>query len=150
VSPFNPLPAVTLLASVEPATAARFEALFERERAAGALDLREGAVRFVQVELDGFPLAAALDGDLLALSSNPDVLRGVLRQRQGATEPNFGDAPASSATLGALGPGELVGFLDLGPLGRALAPFGDGMGFDASIARILALLETLGPVAGVT
>jgi hypothetical protein len=152
LSPFNPLPAVTLLARVDGETGARFDALFARERAGGALALDEGAISFIVVEIDGggFPLAAARDGDLLALSSNPDVLRGVLRQRQGSTEPSFGDAPRAAATLGTLGEGQLHGFLDLGPLARSLAPLAAGLGFDASVERLLAVFETLGPVAGVT
>ncbi|MFU8889051.1 MAG: hypothetical protein ACNA8N_10665, partial [Trueperaceae bacterium] len=152
VSPFNPLPAVTLLARIDGETGARFDALLAREREGGALALTEGAIGFVVVEQGdgGFPLAAARDGDLLALSTNPDVLRGVLRQRQGSTEPAFGDAPSAAATLGALGEGQLHGFLDLGPLARSLAPFAAGLGFDASVARLLAVFETLGPVAGVT
>lgn len=157
VSPFNPLPAVTLLARVDGETGARFEALFARETEAGALQLSEGAIGFVVVEdaVDGLPLAAARSGDLLALSSNPDVLRGVLRQHQGSREPSFGDAPGATATLGELlarggeGP-TLLGFLDLGPLARALAPLAAGFGFDASVARMVALFETLGPAAGVT
>jgi hypothetical protein len=35
-------------------------------------------------------------------------------------------------------------------LARALAPLAAGIGFDATIGRLVALLETLGPVAGVT
>lgn len=157
VSPFNPLPAVTLLARVDGETGARFDALFAREAEGGALRLREGAIDFlvVQMDVDGFPLAAVRDGDLLALSSNPDVLRGVLRQRQGSAESAFGDAPGMVATLGELlaaatpGP-TLLGFLDLGPLARALAPLAAGVGFDASVQRLVATFETLGPVAGVT
>ena len=152
VSPFNPLPAVTLLARIDGETGVRFDALFAREIAGGALALDEGALGFIVVALDGggFPLAAARDGDLLALSSNPDVLRGVLRQRQGSTEPSFGDAPRAAATLGALGEGQLHGFLDLGPLARSLAPLAAGVGFDASVERLLELFDTLGPIAGVT
>jgi hypothetical protein len=150
VSPFNPLPALTLLARVDGETGARFGTLLDRERADGALELSEGAVRFVQIEVEGFPLAAALDGDLLALSSNPDVLRAVLRLRQGSTEPGFGTAAGAAGTLGILGEGELLGFLDLGPLARALSPLAAGIGFDATIGRLVALLETLGPIAGVT
>jgi hypothetical protein len=150
VSPFNPLPALTLLARVDGETGARFAALLAREVREGALELGEGAIRFVQVDGGALPLAAALDGDLLALSSNPDVLRGVLRLRQGSAEPSFGRAPGAAATLGALGDGEFVGFLDLGPLARSLAPLAGGLGFDASVARLVGLLETLGPVAGVT
>jgi len=151
-SPFNPLPAVTLLARIDGETGARFDALFARELADGALALEEGALGFIVVEPGGgeFPLAAARDGDLLALSSNPDVLRGVLRQRQGSTEPAFGGAPRAAATLGALGEGQLHSFFDLGPLARSLAPLAAGLGFDASVERLLVLFETLGPIAGIT
>lgn len=157
VSPFNPLPAVTLLARVDGETGARFDALLAREADAGAARLTEGAIGFVvvQIEAEGFPLAAVRDGDLLALSSNPDVLRAVLRQRQGSAEPAFGDAPGAATTLGELlragaaGP-SLLAFLDLGPLARSLAPLAGGLGFDASIGRLVATFETLGPVAGVT
>ncbi len=152
ISPFNPLPAVTLLARVDGDLAARFDALLARVAGEpGAQALNEGSVGFVVVpQGDGFPLAAVRTGDLLALSSNPDVLRGVLRAVQGSNEPSFLDAPGVAATLETLEAGELYGFLDLGPLARALAPLADGLGFDRSVARLTAMLETLGAYAGVT
>jgi hypothetical protein len=152
VSPFNPLPALTLLARVDGDLAARFDALLAGVAGEpGAQALNEGSVGFVVVPLEGgFPLAAVRTGDLLALSTNPDVLRGVLRAVQGANEPGFLDAPGVAATLGTLEAGELYGFLDLGPLARALAPLADGLGFDQSVARLTAMLETLGAQAGVT
>ena len=152
VSPFNPLPALTLLARVEGDLAARFDALLARVAGEpGAQALTEGAIGFVVVPLEGgFPLAAVRTGDLLALSSNPDVLRGVLRAAQGSNEPGFLDAAGVAETLGTLRAGELYGFLDLGPLARALAPLADGLGFDRSVARLTAMLETLGAYAGVT
>lgn len=152
VSPFNPLPALTLLARVDGDVGARFDALLARVAGeAGAQSLTEGAIGFVVApQGEGFVLAAARHDDLLALSSNPDVLRGVLRLAQGSAEPGFLDAPGVAATLGTLGAGELYGFLDLGPLGRALAPLANGVGFDRSVARLVDLLETLGAYAGVT
>ncbi len=152
ISPFNPLPALTLLARVDAELAGRFDALLARVAGEpGAQTLNEGSVGFVVVpQGDGFPLAAVRTGDLLALTTNPDVLRGVLRAVQGASEPSFLDAPGVAATLGTLEAGELYGFLDLGPLARALAPLADGLGFDRSVARLTAMLETLGAYAGVT
>jgi hypothetical protein len=152
VSPFNPLPALTLLARVDDALGARFDALLARVAGEpGAESLNEGSIGFVVVPLeDGFPLAAVRTGDLLALSTNPDVLRGVLRAAQGSNEPGFLDAPGVAATLGTLAAGELYGFLDLGPLAGALAPLAGGLGFDRSVARLTAMLETLGAYAGVT
>ncbi|MDF1522456.1 MAG: hypothetical protein P1P87_06495 [Trueperaceae bacterium] len=152
VSPFNPLPALTLLALVDDDLGARFDAVLARAALEpDALALNEGDVGFVVVPLEGgFPLAAVRHGELLALSTNPDVLRGVLRQLQGSDEPGFLDAPGVVATFGTLAAGELVGFLDLGPLARALAPLTSGLGFDRSVDRLAAALETIGAYAGVT
>lgn len=152
VSPFNPLPAATLLARVDGDLAARFDAVLARVAGEpGAQTLAEGSAEFVVVPLeDGFPVAAARTGDLLALSTNPDVLRGVLRAAQGSSEPGFLDAPGVAATLGTLAAGELYGFLDLGPLVRAVAPLAGGLGFDRTVARVTAMFETLGAYAGVT
>ncbi len=151
VSPFNPLPALTLVASVDADVAARFDAILARAAAeSDAQTLTEGDIDFVVVPAEGFPIAAVRTGDLLALSTNPDVLRGVLRLAAGSDEPSFRDAPEVAATLGALGEGELVGYFDLGPLSRALTPLAAGLGFDRSVERLAALLETLGAYAGVT
>jgi hypothetical protein len=150
ISPFNPLPAVTLLALVDESTAARFdEVLDDAAGEPGAQRLQEGDAAFVTVVVDGLPLAASRYGELLALSSNPEVLRGVLRQAQGSTEPSFADSPSYGATLGLLAPGQLYGYLDLQPLARALAPLASGLGFDRSVARVASALETFGISAGV-
>ncbi len=150
VSPFNPLPSVTLLALVDDATAARFDAvLAETAAEAGAQTLREGDASIVAVIVDGLPIAAARYGELLALSTNPDALRGVLRAAQGGSDPSFADAAGYTGTLGTMAPGQLYGFLDLEPLARALTPLAGGLGFDRSVARIAAMLETFGTSAGV-
>ena len=150
ISPFNPLPALTLLALVDETTAARFDEVLDDAAAEpGAQRLQEGEAVFVAVVVDGMPLAASRFGELLALSSNPEVLRGVLRQAQGSTEPSFADSPGYVATLGLLAPGQLYGYLDLQPVARALAPLATGLGFDRSIARLASALETFGTSAGV-
>ena len=150
VSPFNPLPSVTLLALVDDATGARFDALLAETAAeSGAQTLREGDASIVAVIVDGLPIAAARYGELLALSSNPDALRGVLRAAQGGSDPSFADSAGYAGTLGTMAPGQLYGFLDLEPLARALTPLAGGLGFDRSVARIAAMLETFGTSAGV-
>jgi hypothetical protein len=150
VSPFNPLPSVTLLALVDEATGARFDAVLAATATEpGAQTLREGDASIVAVIVDGLPIAGARYGELLALSTNPDALRGVLRAAQGGSDPSFADSAGYIGTLGTMAPGQLYGFLDLEPLARALTPLAGGLGFDRSVARIAAMLETFGTSAGV-
>ncbi|QRN80080.1 MAG: hypothetical protein JK586_18425, partial [Nocardiopsis sp. BM-2018] len=150
LSPFNPLPSVTLLALVDEATGARFDAaLADATGMAGAQTLREGDASFVAVLLDGVPTAGARYGELLAVSTNPDTLRAVLRAAQGGSDPSFAGSAGYVATIGSMGPGQLYGFLDLEPLARALTPLASGLGFDRSVSRLAAMLETFGTSAGV-
>ena len=150
ISPFNPLPAVTLLALVDETTAARFDTvLAEAAAEPGAQTLGEGDASFVAIVVDGLPLAAARRGELLALSSNPEVLRGVLRQAQGSNEASFVDTDGYQATLGTLAAGQLYGFLDLAPVAKAVTPLAAGLGFDRSVARLAGAIETFGTSAGV-
>ena len=150
VSPFNPLPTVTLLALVDETTAERFDAVLdEATQRGGAQTLREGDTGIVVVLEEGLPLAGARRGELLALSSNPEVLRSVLRAAQGGSDPTFSGSPGYVATLGTLAPGQFYGFLDLAPITRALTPLAGGLGFDRSIERVAAALRTFGTSAGV-
>jgi hypothetical protein len=151
ISPFNPLPVLTLLATVDEAVGARFdEAIDEAAGADGALSLTEGSARFLVLpQDDGLAVAATRFGDLLALSTNPDVLRSVLRQAQGSAEPSFADGEGYLATLGSLGGGELFGYLDLGRVATSLSPLLRGLGFDRSIERLGSALQTAGAAAGV-
>ncbi|CAN5849925.1 hypothetical protein BH23DEI1_BH23DEI1_24530 [soil metagenome] len=151
ISPFNPLPVLTLVASIDDATSARFDALLlEASAQPGAVELNEGQARFVVTPAgDGVPLAASRFGDLLALSTNPDVLRGVLRQAQGSSDPSFDDADGYLTTLGTLGDGAFYGYLDVVSVSDALAPLAAGLGFDASVARLSAMFATFGSGAGV-
>ena len=150
VSPFNPLPTVTLAALVDEATGARFDVvLAEAAAEPGARTFSEGGIPAVALVVDGLPLAAARADDVLVLSSSPDVLRSVLRQLAGSGEPSFADTAGYQATLGTLAAGQLYGFLDLDPLARALAPLAGGFGFDRSVDRLAAALATYGTSAGV-
>lgn len=150
VSPFNPLPTVTLLALVDETTGARFDAVLDEAAQRGdAQTLREGDTRMVVVIEEGLPLAGARRGELLALSSNPEVLRFVLRAAQGGGDPSFAASAGYVATLGTLAPGQFYGYLDLAPVTRALTPLAGGLGFDRSVERLAAALRTFGTSAGV-
>jgi hypothetical protein len=146
ISAFNPLPVFTVVASVDEGTGARFDALIAEAAAeSGAMTLSEGGASFVVTPAsDGLPLAMVRFGDLLAVSTNPDVLRGVLRQAQGSPDPSFTDSDGFVATLGRLGDGAFAGYLDLAAVAHALAPLAAGLGFDATVERLTAMFETVG------
>lgn len=150
VSAFNPLPTVTLAALVDETTGARFDAVLADAAAEpGARSFSEGGIPAIALVVDGLPLAAARADDLLVLSTNPDVLRGVLRQLGGSSEPSFADTDGYRSTLGSMAAGQLYGFLDLDPVARALVPLAGGFGFDRSVDRLAAALATYGTSAGV-
>lgn len=151
VNPFNPLPALTLLARIDEITGARVDALLHQALADGARAQREGSINFVLVgpEVLGWPFAAVRDGDFLGLSSDPDALRTVLRQRQGSSEPNLLQTPGARSTLAHLGDGVLLAYLDPGGLARAITPIASRLGFDRSVQRLLQAARSSGPLAGV-
>lgn len=151
VTPFNPLPALTLIARIDPAEAERFAALIAGEGVeAGARSLqREGAIEFVAIGADTGGWASVQHADLIALSTQSDALRGVLRLLQGSTEPSLVRRAGVSEALAELGPGALTGFFDAEPLVRALAPLAGGLGFDASLAKLRQIAFTAGPTLGV-
>lgn len=156
VSSYNPLPAVTLVARVDAKAEQAFaSAIAANADQAGVQALTEGSQTFYVVTADAgdgmsSPVAYAQDGALVALSSNPDVLRGVLRRHQGADEPNFTTTDAYASTLGTLGDGVLYGFVHVGPAGDVLSPLVKGQGFDTLADRLSRLLTTIGTSAGVT
>lgn len=151
---YSPLPAVTVLTRLSAEASARASAMIAQ--AAQDADLEsfsEGDYTFYQEPLGedagGQVLAFAQAGDLLAASSNPDVLRGVLRQLGGANEPSFAASQGYAASLGALGEGNLYSYFDYAQLARVLEPFANGIGFEELVARLAAALHTAGVQAGV-
>lgn len=152
ISATNPLPVVTLVTrlSGDALPAARdllAESNYEAER-------REGDYTFYEmiVEDPDVPtqiLAYSLADDVLALSSNPDALRGVLRRLSGANEPNFVSSQGYESTLGQLSSGNLYGYLDYAQVASSLQPLGQGLGFDAAINRLAQAFNTAGTSAGV-
>lgn len=146
-SSYSPIPAVTLVARVsDKAAAALPKLLAEEEASADVQAFTEGKVEFkVYTEADSdVPVAVAQDGNFLALSTNPDTLRGVLRRYQGAAEPNFTDSAAYGATLGTLSPAVASFMIDLPGTVAVAKPFASGMGFDQTVERLSKMLGTVG------
>ncbi|MFA5550590.1 MAG: DUF3352 domain-containing protein [Trueperaceae bacterium] len=149
----NPLPAFSGVARVSPEAAAALQTVLDREAGEGEFQtLTEGAIEFRVGASDEFdePMAYAIDGTFVAFSSNPDVLRGVLRRYQGAVEPSFVDSRGYADTVAPLLPSNAVVYFDLPQIVDLAEPFVTGMGFDASVARLARALRTFGSYASVT
>lgn len=151
-SSFSPLPAVVLVARVSDRASALFtKALADEQADATVESLTEGNIPFevYTSDDDDLTLAGARDGDFVALTTNPDTMRGVLRRYQGAAEPNFTDSPAYAATLAGLTPAAVSFLIDLPAAAKVAQPLAGGLGFDKSIERVAAMLKTVGVVASV-
>ena len=162
-SSFNPLPAVTLVARLNAdGQAAVDELLAEALAQEGVTTLTEGAVTFYVAEPNedadddlGVPadlgaLAWARAGDLLTVSSNPDVLRGVLRRYQGAAEPNLTANTGFTSTVGSLAAGNFYMYLDMASVVTVASPFAAGMDFDALVQRLGNAFNAMGAYGAVS
>src|SRR5690606_16407192 len=115
-SSYSPLPAMTIVARVsDKAVAVMESAIASEEPDADVQTLSEGRIEFKVYTNpdDETPLAFAQDGNFVAISTNPDALRGVLRRYQGAAEPNFTDSKAYAATLANISPAVVSFLIDL-------------------------------------
>ena len=151
-SSYSPLPAMTIVARVsDKAVAVMESAIASEEPDADVQTLSEGRIEFKVYTNpdDETPLAFAQDGNFVAISTNPDALRGVLRRYQGAAEPNFTDSKAYAATLANISPAVVSFLIDLPGVVDVAKPFGQGMGFDQSIERVSKLFKTVGVVSSV-
>lgn len=149
----SPLPAFSAVARISPAAAAALQQTLDREVADGEFQtLTEGNIEFRVGASDEFddPIAFAIDGNFVAVSTNPDVLRGVLRRYQGAAEPSFLDSRGYADTVAPLLPSNMVVYFDLPHIVDLAEPFVTGMGFDASVARLARALRTFGSYASVS
>jgi hypothetical protein len=157
VSQFNPLPAFTFLSRLSPEALPQVQAQLEQslqEAGARAQELTEGAYTFHQVALedpDEFiqAISVSLVDDLLVVSTNPDVLRGVLR-RVGGSEDGFATTPTYAATLGTLETGNFYVFLSYAQIQQAALPFAQGLGMDALVNRLSQLFTTASAVGSVS
>lgn len=155
-SAFDPLPSVTLAARVSPAARDAFAtAIAGADDQPGTRRLDEAGRTFYTFvpEPDdtaglGLPLAYAQADDLLVVSSDPEVVRFILRALEGGDAPRLTDRPAW-AELEALGDGQVLGFLDPLPLTRSLAPLAASSGAQGLLERVQDALSTAGPSVGV-
>jgi len=156
ISPTNPMPAVTFVARLDAkAQQAAAELIGQNAGASGVQKLSESGVDFyVDTVDDGSgsttTVAYAQDGALVALSTNPDELRGVLRRHKGASEPAFTDQDGYQATLAKLGDGQFYSYVAPSPAGPIVKPLLDAQGFDTLSQRLSNALTTIGTIAGVT
>lgn len=162
-SSFNPLPAVTLVARLNSnGQAVVDELLADLTSETGATAMTEGAVTFyVATAPDGTDeelaipselgaMAWARTGDLLTASSNPDVLRGVLRRFQGAQEPNLTGSAGFSSTVGSLAAGNFYVYVDMPTVVSVASPFAAGLGFDGIVQRLGNAFNTMGSYGAVS
>lgn len=162
-SPFDPLPAATLLARVSPAARDAFAlAIADAAGRDGTRTLEEAGRTFYTYVPEGgmlpdperpnadvgLPLAYAQIDDVVVLSTDPEVVRFVLRAADGSGAATFADLPAWRE-LTDLGPGQVLGYLDPQPLTRSLEPLAASSGAGELLARVQEALATAGPSVGV-
>ncbi|MBX3144372.1 MAG: hypothetical protein KF813_11480 [Trueperaceae bacterium] len=161
VASFNPMPAITMIARATPEASAAYREQFLASEG-DFQTFTEGNISFTVLtapadpEDEGDPFSAAFSTTSLAqfdgitvISSNPDVMRGVLRRHQGSNEPGLASNAGFAATIGQLSAANGYFFLDLPTIVKTAAPFGAGMGFDSVIARVSGAFD-VGGVFGAT
>jgi hypothetical protein len=158
-SPFQPVPAVTMIARVSGAAQDAFAtAIAEAADRPGTERLAEGEAPFYTwvppsdggdagVTGPDLPVAYAQAGDVVVVSTDPETVRFVLRARAGGGEPTLADSELYTALRG-LGDGHVLGMLDLEPLLAGLEPLAQANGAGALLTRIRAALTTAGPTVG--
>lgn len=150
----SPLPALTLVTKVTPAGAEKVQALIDGAEPEGqSQELEESGIPFTQLDIENDSpvqtFAYSLSDELLAFSTNPDALRGVLRRYAGADEPNFVSAQGYTDTLGTLEPGNFYSYFDYARIAEVAAPYAQNMGFDKLVTRLSQAFSTAGSVGSV-
>lgn len=156
ISEFNPIPAITFIARLS--GEARVTLPEEIRRSAeeyGAETTSEGSATIhtfsIEAEDNPFPVLAVADAsDVVVVSTNPEVLRGVVRRLNGSAEAGFTSTDAYGSTFGALGRGNFYNFIDLERAADGLEFLGPATGLDALVDQVRAAIGTFGTVGGVT
>lgn len=153
VSISNPVPNLTLILTPDAAARAEIaDELASAESSPGALTLMEGSQPFVSLPLDGaMTLNVALTDAHFVLSTNPDVLRGVLRREAGSSEPSLVSSPGWTATSAHVGRGNLHFYLDVAAgmnvLHPFLRPFAGEFGVAGLLDELVTAIATTGTIA---
>lgn len=151
----NPLPAVTLLTKLTPEVATQFANVIAEENPKNnAETLTEGDLEFYTItDTTGdtpMTFAYALQQDTLMLSTNPDTLRGALRQLSGSSDPNFTSAGGYQSSLATFEEGNAYAYLDLPVIADFVAPLAKQAGFEQLVDRLVKAFKTAGVSAGVS
>lgn len=154
-SPFRPIPAVSIIVRPGSEAAEGFRTVIaDAEGDAGVERLEENGRTFwthvppADAEGMGVPIAyAQTDEGILLASTDPEIVRFVLRQLSGSDEPSLADTETFGTLVG-LGEGTVVGLLDAAPLIRSLEPFAAGFEAGPLLERVHDALVTAGPSAG--
>ncbi len=150
----NPLPTFTIAGHFSDVTIDFIERKLAEELGDDVIvqALTEGSMDFtVYSDADGDgdfgeAMALARDGDFMAVSSNPDVMRGLLRRYQGSEKGGFSSSASYQAALAPLIPSDVFSYLDLPQIIDLVTPFAQGMGFDQSVERLSNAFKTVGTV----
>lgn len=154
-SPFRAIPAVTAILRPSADAAEGFGTVIaDAEGDEGIERLEEDGRTFWTYVPPGdesdvpVPIAYALaDEGVLVVSTDPEIVRFVLRRLSGSDEASFADGD-TYATLSSLGEGTTFGVLDAAPLVRSLEPFAAGFEAGPVVERIHDALVTAGPSVG--
>lgn len=155
VSSYNPLPALNIVSRTDgQATEQVAQALSRAAEEKAADTAMEGEERVYLFPVEGednpFPVLAVSQVDgVVIVSTNPDVLRGILRRLAGSAEEGFTASSRYQDTLGVLGRANFYSFLDYAGLAESLEPLGPASGFEPLIARLLAGVGSIGTTASV-
>lgn len=158
VSAFNPMPVITALARysgapLEQARAAQAAVIACASTMAEVTTFeQDGVTIYLLGDGTDLPLLVAEIDGVMALSSNPDVLRGVIRRAKGASEPSLAATDLHQRSLALLGEGGFGLSLNTAALAEALAGLVGMIGEEPELEllaqRGLAALRTVGGVAG--
>jgi hypothetical protein len=151
----NPLPALVLLTKLTPEVSAQFATVIAEENPKqNAETLTEGDLEFYTftdtTSDTPITIAYALQQDTLMLSTNPDVLRGVLRQFGGSSDPNFTSAAGYQSSLATFESGNSYAYFDLPTIANNYAPLAKQVGFEQLIDRLVQAFNTAGVTSGVS
>lgn len=154
-SAFRPIPALSVILRPSPAATDAFRtAIADAEGDAGVERLEEaGRTFWTYVPPEGadgldVPVAyAQADEGVLVASTDPEIVRFVLRGLSGSDEATLADTDTYAALRG-LGEGTTFGLLDAAPLIRSLEPLAAGFEAGPLLQRIHDALVTAGPSVG--
>lgn len=156
-SPFNPMPAVTVLADLNESqdaltgelTAALLDCAAQMDEVE-ILELEQDGIPFWQVTVDfGDSFAFSHQNGILALSSSADQLRYSLRLQAGSDEPSLADSRLHDSWAGSeRGDGGFSWLVDYGVVADLVTVFGPALEAEELTADLVTSLRTAGGVTG--